>query len=327
MNLSADQVERYVPPVSSALASELIGLWEGIFQSDYSAMAKVLAGKESQANSDIFYVARKDGRVVGSSHVTTARSDPQIGGLGEVATAPKCRRRGIGRLLCTRAAEEFETIGGEGLFLGSSNPVGRELYRQLGWQAIADSEVMVRLSSPGTPKDFLEDYFARGKALPVSITRGSSSQRVTMVPLILAARDWVVLDANVRLFSTRTKVQTSCMSLYPRYEAIGDSGLWFAATRDDRAVVGLASVKLIDGDAVQIDGFSHAWHSTGTRELYLRAIDWAQKQGVAMIRTVCAEDDSLKLSVLKELKMHPTGERIEVGDAEDSITAHVFEMR
>ncbi len=136
MKLSASQVERYVPPISSALASELIGLWEGIFQSDYAAMAEVLAGKESQTNSDIFYVARKDGRVVGSSHVTTARSDPRIGGLGEVATAPEYRRRGIGRLLCTRAAEEFETIGGEGLFLGSGDPVARELYRKLGWQAL-----------------------------------------------------------------------------------------------------------------------------------------------------------------------------------------------
>ncbi len=328
MKLSAGQVERHVPPISSGLASELLALWDEVFQGEYSATAKVLAGKDSQANSDIFYVARKDGRVVGTSHLTIARADPRIGGLGEVVTAPKYRRRGIGRLLCTRAAEEFETIGGEGLFLGSGDLVARELYRKLGWQALANSNVMVRVSSRDTPEGFLEDYFARGKALPVSIIRGSSSQRVTMIPVILAGRDWVVLDANVRLFSTRAKVQTSCMSLYPRYEAIGDSGVWFVAARDDGAVVGLASVKQIDAAAVQIDGFSHAyWHPEGTRELYLRAIDWAQRQGVAAIRTVCAEDDTLKLSVLKELKMHPTGERIQVGDAEDSITALVFEMR
>ena len=83
MKLSVSQVERYVPPLSSALTSELTALWREVFQSDYAPIDKVLEGTERQVNSDIFYVARKDGRIVGSSHVTTARSDPRIGGLGQ----------------------------------------------------------------------------------------------------------------------------------------------------------------------------------------------------------------------------------------------------
>ena len=321
------RVEQYITPVSPELAWELRCLWQQVFQSDYESRDDILKGKEKHGNNDAIYVARQDGKVVGTSCVTSSVAEPRIGGLGQVATDPEYRRRGIGRILCDRAAEEFEAGGGQALFLGSANPLARSLYQQLDWQGLANSNVMVRVRDRIDPEVFLNDYFAAGQGLSVSIVRGDCSGRVTMIPLILAARQWCILDANVELFSRRIKLQKSCMGLYPRYQAIEDCGAWFAATRADGAVVGLASIQWLDTDTAQVDAFSCPdCQQISTAELFRHAIDWAQSKGAVAVRAVCGRDDSIKLSVLKELKMSPTGREMQIGQAEDSIAAVVFEV-
>ena len=323
----AMRVEQYTAPIPPDLALALSSLWQQIFQSDYESRDDILKGKEKHANKDTLYVARQDGKIVGTSCVTSSLAEPRIGGLGYVATHPEYRRRGIGRILCARAAEEFEAAGGQALFLGSANPLARQLYEQLDWQGLANSNVMVRLAERIDPEAFLDNYFTTEQGLDIAIVRGDCAGRITIIPVILATQQCCILDANVELFSRRIKLQKSCMGLYPRYQAIEDCGAWFAATRADGAVVGLASVQWLEANIAQVDAFSHPnWHQATTDKLYQHAIDWAHRQAAATVRAVCATDDALKLSVLKQLKMCPTGGEIQIGQAEDSITARVFEM-
>ena len=307
-------IERLEPPLPDETASELRTMWETIFETDYSTFCEMLSGLEREANRDSIAVARHAGQIVASCHLTISLADPRVGGVGEVATLPDHRGRGLACALCGQAAEEFDAAGGEGLFLATGNPAAARVYGRHGWKFLPNSQVMLRVRSGDDGESFLRTYFDSGADLPAAVRAGDLSQRITMIPLILTPHEWVSLDANAELLSVGAARQESCMGLFPRYRTMESDGTWFAAVRDDGAAVGLASVKPIDGDLAQVDGFAHprAKPAVAT-ELFARAVAWARGAGFARVRCVCAVDDAAKRAALTGLGMRPSGERIQAG--------------
>ena len=117
------QISVETPPLDAGLTEELIDFWDGIFGDGYQADRPAYAGAERAFNRDTFYLLEQGGRTVGSSHLTTAVGNPELSGLGEVATAPQCRGQGIASRLCRAAHDDFLAAGGQALFLGTVNPV------------------------------------------------------------------------------------------------------------------------------------------------------------------------------------------------------------
>ncbi len=276
---------------------------------DFPGLIEILTGGDSQNNRDIVYLARKDGKIASTCRLTISRSDPRLGGLAEVATLAEHRGQNLGLELCRWAAKEFDESGGQANFLGTVNPIAAKLYGWLGWRYLAGTKVMVRIGSGENPEEFLVDYFRGGQDLPVTIQPGSPALRVTMIPLILRPHDWLVLDANMNLCSTRFMIQKSCEGLFPRYVSLKDTGAWFVALLADGVVVGLASVKKLDDRTAQIEAFTvDRYQESWLGPLYQQAAQWARDyQGLSDIQTSCAKDDPLKPAVLEREEFRLTG--------------------
>ena len=285
------RIERTEPPLEENQKEQFVALWEGIFETSYHFLENTLIGAEAKFNSDLFYSISRDGETAATSHVTAARRDAKIGGLGEVATAPRHRRQGLAAAACERALQDFRGSGGEALFLGTGNPDAARVYHRLGWRKLCGSNAMVALSRSQSPEAYLVDYFRGGQ--PGEIRPASPEARVAMIPLIHTPHDWKILDANVPIHSNRYEVQSSVMGLYPKYESLLNAGgTWFELRCDRGRTAGLASARMAEGGVCRIDGFVHALYMEGWPQLIDTACRWGSEQGAEAIEAaVCIEDE------------------------------------
>ena len=290
--MSFETIQKVEPPVSQTLTDQLILFWEDIFQCSSEGLRPVLQGVERAENRDIFYTLWDQGRLVGTSHLTYAYDNVLVGGLGEVATHPRFRKRGIAHLLCREAWNDFSDVGGEALFLGTVNPAAARVYQRLGWKRLAGTTVMANVGQAQTPEEFLVDYFRDSGA--ARIEAATASHRVPIIPLLVMPHDWKVLDALTGMFSTRYVVQNSCMGLYPRYENLSSSqdGTWFAARTKSARLLGLSSIRLKTSDWAELDGFTRPGQFMLWETLLESALLWARERGVRYFKSrVCVEDE------------------------------------
>ena len=295
-------------PLPEPLALQLTAFWEDIF-GELDFPLSVFLGSEVTDNRNVVYVDRRGERLAGTCVVTFSRSVPVLGGFGEVATDPELRRSGIATELCGQAVDDFRASGGRALYLGTGNPEAARIYHRLGWRRLANTNVMANITSGDSPEEFFADYF-RGIEIPISVVPTTPAHRVPMIPLVVAPHDWVILDANpVGMLSTRHYRQTSCMSLYPKYEAIvaGGRGAWFAARAAGGEVVGLSSARLDATDGCQVDGFAHKRFLDTWPDLVQAAVGWGVERGVTRISGRISVEDEEKASMFQALGFSATG--------------------
>ena len=283
------------PPLPADVIEELASFWEPIFKARYDDLRPVLAGGEVTDNRNLVYLIREGGELAGTSQLTTSRAVPALGGLGEVATAPAYRGRGIATRLCARARDDFRAQGGQALYLGTVNPAAARVYYRLGWRNLAGTTVMAGTTGEDSPEAFLVNYFRAPHDRP-QIVPGTAAARIPMIPLIVMPHDWQVLDANVGLYSTRYAVQHSCMFLYPRFQALTQEGrgAWFGAQSASGALLGLATARL-DGDGgCQVDGFVYRAAPDVWSELLRAAMRWGSAQGATVCWAAVSVEDEQK---------------------------------
>lgn len=261
----------------------------------------IMLGHEEKHNHNILYLKRKDKRIAGTCLTTISKAVPSLAGFGAVATHPDFRRSGISTNLCGQAVDEFQNSGGKAFFLGTHNPNAARVYHRLGWRKLSGANVMANISNNDSPEGFLTDYFR--KPSPFNIRSASNADRIPMIPLLLSPHDWQVLDANTEIYSTRYRVQNSCMGLYPKYSTLTEKqrGTWFSAVSNDGRLLGIATVLLIDGITCQIDGFAHKYHQTCWKPLMQTAMDWAGKKGASLWRATVSIEDEEKQALFESL--------------------------
>lgn len=305
-NVSDFKIDRVEVPIAAELADEFIHLWEDTFPLSFDDFRNLAAGSEISQNRNIVYFARKDGKLAATCELTVDCANSRLGGLGGVATPPEFRGSGLATHLCQLARDEFRREGGRALFLGTQNPAARRIYRRLGWQTLPGIEAMACMTEIETPEEFLIDYF-RNQQLR-SISPAKASIRLPIIPLAYVPHDWQVMDANVRMFSTRCAIQRSCMSLYPRYQELiqQENANCFAAWTDDGRLVGLSTARIDETGNSQVDGFAHHSFPDACRELLQKAIDWSYEFGAKSCHTIVSIEDDQKQSVLKSLGFDET---------------------
>ena len=131
-----------------------------------------------------------------------------------------------------------------------------------------------------------------------------------MIPLIVCPHDWQVLDANAVIFSTRYALQSSCMGLYPKYDALPQqqSGTWFGAQTDSGHLIGLATARLDGSGVCHVDGFTHQRCLGTWEDLIQAAMDWGADRGATEWRGTLSVEDEDKQALFKSLGFEPAGE-------------------
>ncbi|MCE2395305.1 GNAT family N-acetyltransferase [Candidatus Poribacteria bacterium] len=296
-------------PLPEGLIPELTAFWEEIFETSYEDFKPIFAGDEIEDNEDILYLMRQGEDLAGTSHLTVGKAAPRLGGLGEVATPPAFRRQGIAAQLCEVARDDFRGQGGEAFFLGTGNPAAARIYYRLGWRKLAGANVMALIESGSSPEAFLVDYFREAEG-QTTIVPGTWAQRIPMIPLIVCPHDWQVLDANAGIFSTRYAVQSSCMGLYPKYDALvqQQSGTWFGAQTNSGHLIGLATARLDGTGVCHVDGFTHQCCLDAWGDLIQAAMDWGANRGATEWCGMLSVEDEDKQSLFESLGFEATGE-------------------
>ena len=238
----------------------------------------------------------------------TPHANPEFADIGEVATRPDYRGRGIAGRLCRQVLEEFASNGGEAVLLGTENPNAARIYHRLGWRKIANSTDYVNVTTGDSPEEYLADYFRKPSS--VNIVPGDASLRVPMIPLLLTPHDWQVLDGNLPtpMISTRYAEQNSCMGLCRKYYYLvkRDNAEWFASKTDDGRLVGIATAWVDVENICHVDGFIHARFMDSYDALMNAAIGWGTQQESVRIATRLSVEDEEKQAKFEELGFRPS---------------------
>ena len=301
------EIIEYEPPIDPHLADELVELWESSLPGDYSQQRVIMAGEERAYNRDLYFVARQDGQLAGTCHLTVELANDRVGGMGQFAVASQFRQQGIGQALCARAKDTFKKLGGKAIFLGTIADNAARLYHRLGWRNIAGTNVMVLANDTLSPEELLVAHYPTGRA--VTVARATSADRIPIIPLLMLPHDSYVLDANVSMFSTRYAVQSSCMGLYPRYQSVrqDNAGDWFTSRSDCGRVVGIASVQLQEDGGARLDGFAHLRYPDSIGLLVDQAAAWCAQHGLSNMEAHIVVDDTDKISLFESSGFHLAG--------------------
>ena len=286
---------RFETPIREDLARELFDFWDTIFgPEDPDIPIGVFLGDEADHNRHVVLLERDGDTLTGTCGIMTPRADARFAGIGEVATRPDYRGRGIANRLCKQALEEFTENGGEVVFLGTTNPSAARIYHRLGWRRIAGTTVYANVTNGQSPEEYLAQHF-RSPA-PVNIVTGDASLRVPMIPLLLTPHDWQVLDGNLPepMISTRYATQNSCMGLCRKYYYLvkRDDAEWFAAKTCDGRPVGIATAFIDAQNVCHVDGFIHKRFDGSYDALIGAVIEWGARQdSVRFVTRLSVEDE------------------------------------
>jgi len=141
----------YTPPLSAELVDELVPFWQSIFEIPFDESRAVLAADEAAANRDTIWLLRSGEQLAVTCQLTVSIDNPELGGLGAVATADRFRRQGLAERLCREARDLFRSGGGRALFLGTDNPAAARVYYRLGWRKLTGTTVMVAITDDCSP--------------------------------------------------------------------------------------------------------------------------------------------------------------------------------
>lgn len=299
------EVSCHEPPLTADLQAELPPFWEQIFEEEFG-FRDVLAGSDEGLIGHKIYLERDVGssELRGTAHL--AYSEPgetaaspssgtssMIGGVGEVATAPEFRRRGVAAQLCEMVRDEFARQDGAALFLGTGNPAAARVYRRLGFRKLASAQVMAQVNVGESPEGFLAGHFATDES--IEVRSGSPRSRCHLIPLAVCPHDWQVMDSNAGLYSTRHTLLTSCMGLFPRYEGVTTGereGTWFEGwTESGRCLAGMSTARLVADGISQVDGFIHGHYAAEWSQLLTAAVDWSRERASHCRVEVSVEDE------------------------------------
>jgi GNAT superfamily N-acetyltransferase len=185
---------------------------------------------------------------VANVYYGTAAGLPDTGLLAYVITESAHRGKGISTVLAQTAVDRFLSEGGICLYLGTSNPVARNIYQQCGFQAY-NGHVMRFLRSDEDGDKFDADYFAWAGA--AEVRRGHWGDLARVGALYVSPHRWFIKDYPQRIYSHPAIVHQRCGSILPGMMVNAteyDGELWVLENPAGR-IVGAATASRWDGEA------------------------------------------------------------------------------
>jgi ribosomal protein S18 acetylase RimI-like enzyme len=119
--------------------------------------AQLVSGELAATSLDRFVIGEIDGAYVGSMTYAASRAVPDIAALEMVWTHPDHRRKGIAELLLAATLADFRALGGQAMYLCTTNPHAFALYQAHGFRPLIGDGM--RYLAPGH-EGFDRTYFA-----------------------------------------------------------------------------------------------------------------------------------------------------------------------
>jgi len=195
------QVRRVVPPDDEWGDALLHFMY--VRRSDYTNCnwhhncVRVLAGDYADVSHDVFFAGLLDGEIVGTSWYGAPRDTLDVATYGRIITREDHRRKGIASALCALPVEEFKSLGGKAMYLGTgrTNPA-RFIYENLGFEHynyIEDAGTIMRRIFSGDAEELEAEYCRSGCGTGIRPLHGGDLARVEVLfnlPL------WAVKDSS-----------------------------------------------------------------------------------------------------------------------------------
>jgi len=198
---------------------------------------RVVAGDFASVSRDVFFVGLVGGEIVGTTWYGTPLDTGEVGTFGRVITAVEHRRKGISTILSRMALEDFESLGGRAMHLGTSlNNPARFVYESIGYRHynfVEGNGTVMRAVLRGDYDDFERQYFAPGR--PTSL-RGLHWGDLARAEVLVNLPHWFVKDHSQRVFG-HTPFEGQFFDLMEGVDQ-GETGM--ALTTDEQRLVGMA---------------------------------------------------------------------------------------
>jgi len=158
---------------------------------------RVLAGDYAEVSHDVFFAGLLAGEIVGTSWYGAPKDTLDVATYGRIITREDHRRKGIAAALCALPVEEFRSLGGQAVYLGTgrTNPA-RFIYEKLGFEHynyVEEAGTIMRLVFSGEPEKFEAEYYRPGCETYLRPLHGGDLPRVEVLynlPL------WAVKDSS-----------------------------------------------------------------------------------------------------------------------------------
>jgi ribosomal protein S18 acetylase RimI-like enzyme len=318
-----DQVEA---PLGAGPAWDVESFLLRIFEyGDYS-FRSALRGAYSDDLGCTFFLARREGRLIGAAGSLYAREVPGVAIVGPVAVAPEYRRMGVAGALLDQLMADLGRRGCLGAYLGVSptNPA-RSLYEKLGFRPHA-GVVMRRLFC--SDRQFEENRFGRhGDA---HIRPCDWADFAGVMCLLTCRCSMYTADYRQGIFSTRYAPPHRFLPVFPAVmNALSRFGgsAHVLVTDNHGSIAGWSQLVRNPGPArrhaADLDLFVHDSFLHKAESLVRRTVESAGPLGVRRITCCCLACDSVKRRIIENVGARPVGQltgAARIGDClEDAI--------
>ena len=294
------ELKRMVAPfdATEALAhlEQIFGIQERLLETCQ------LNGSETTFNKDIVYLAYENDTLLGMIHATIPVNTPYLAGLSAMFTTEAARGKGIGKILFEKIVEEVSSHDVRLAVLGTDNPIAAKLYAKFGFGFCPGSCVMARFSE-GNMADFGKAHYQKVCG-NIEISKGSPAMRIPIIPLVLQRDYGLILDINTGIFNSSIITQRSCMSLFPRYEALRAQGGDYYMAFDQTGTLGA-----ISSVSPQTDGsFRADFFALSSFESSIASMICKIEKNFGKVYFEIARNDNAKERILQENGFHAIGE-------------------
>ena len=243
------------PPIPDPLAGDIARAVYAELREEF--LPEILAGRHAQDALFTIGAAHVGGRLAACCWTGAGRRRPEIGVMAGVVTLPEYRGKGIASTLVRDACDRFDHNGGRHLLLGVSNPVARRIYEKLGFRNVV-GQILMRgegLEQGGDPSP---DGLVSRPATPGDIGG--------VVPLYLQPHPAILLDAGIRMPSSRVVPPWRCVRIFwDSWNSVRDGGRWSVLADESGRLAGSALART-SAFGFHVDFFWSPLYSTAGRE-------------------------------------------------------------
>ncbi len=155
-------------------------------------------------------VARLDGEPVGTAWYQTGDERGEVGACAFVFTHPSYRGLGIANAVMSRLVSHFGERGGRAVYLGTSEPRAREVYKRVGFR-VYNGVVMRQTGEKTDDRSFDEEFFSNvGDA---RMRDGTWGDLARLTALYSYPHPWFIKDYGEKLYSHPTLPQKRALSV------------------------------------------------------------------------------------------------------------------
>ena len=299
------EICRVTAPLNAIAAWQLESFLLKIFEyGDYSFRA-ALRGEYSQTLSCRFFLAKRNGKIIGAAGCLYAHENPVVTILGPIAVAGQYRRNGVAIRLLRLLINHLKLSGCAAVYLAvtSENPA-INLYKKLGFEKYKGIVMRLLLCKN---QSFEEEYFR--KRLPINIMKIEWGNWPAIMALATFPATTYSFNYQQNIFSGKYVEPTRFLSVFPemmkgfaKYGGLGNA----LVTGSLKTIVGITHITRLPGPVLrhiaELDFYTHDNFVDHAEFLVRSTLKNASSLSINKITCYCLACDHLKRNIIESLR-------------------------